>query len=652
MIKIFTKIILILFIAAVALVFILLVTRESRNNIVQHDLNDVRLTTATSGRFLEHILSERVSKLYGVTYHKNPEDLLQKLAQYADFVSMTYGYAESFNIGHLDSGFRLEHSFDSGKLLCKPENMIDEQVASRLTSKLSYIGPAPQKCAQEFGSIHPLMLLALPIYKNGDFAGAVYELSPIVESAIPFIVSGTSGKVDAMLVYDDMMKYERGSLIYNLLSAKEVLGSFSAEIIDGKAVGFHSFYIEDSKLCFIFRRELSKDYFTLECCPSLEKYRSIIFTAPFLLLFLWLMLEMLNVNEKLGREIQERTKHLESIKGKYQRLFDTIPEYVVLYKFDGEILECNEKLSEILGGNPIGANIIYFIREKDRFKKMINDLKNKESGNFGEYFLLSNDTQTTVSVNSCLVDTDGRTAILSIMTDITEYKKIKESVYQSDKKEALGTLAAGISHDFSNIMQNLALQFRLLEKSEGEDRNVKMERIRNIIATGNTYLSTILSYAKRKDESQEILKGSEFVTSALEIVEMMLPADIRVHYEDFSGDIKIKSVKIRMFQALLNLCENASDAMGKKGDIFIRTYVENRSYGHFFCISVKDSGEGIQKSELDKIFKPFYTTKQSGGTGLGLAIVKKLVMDSGGFIEVTSEPGKETEFILMFAETK
>jgi signal transduction histidine kinase len=103
---------------------------------------------------------------------------------------------------------------------------------------------------------------------------------------------------------------------------------------------------------------------------------------------------------------------------------------------------------------------------------------------------------------------------------------------------------------------------------------------------------------------------------------------------------------------LINLCQNSADAMNGKGEIHISTFIEHKIFGHFFCLSVRDSGVGIPKEFEDRIYKPFFTTKTGKGTGLGLATVKQVVVELGAFIEMKSEPGKGTEFIIMFSESK
>jgi signal transduction histidine kinase len=250
------------------------------------------------------------------------------------------------------------------------------------------------------------------------------------------------------------------------------------------------------------------------------------------------------------------------------------------------------------------------------------------------------------------VEIDDDVARLSVMTDLTDYKKMQNTYYLAQKREAVGTIAAGMVHDFSNILQNISLQYSLMERSEENLREDHMAKIKAILDGASKYLTGVLSYTKDNKNIYEIKSGRDFVRSSVEMVERVLPADVRVKYDDTAGVLKIKAIQGKVTQMLINLCQNASDAMGGKGVIYVRTYVEEKPFGYFFCISVKDSGVGISPELIDKIYKPFFTTKSDRGTGLGLATVKQIVLDMGGFIEVNSRPGEGAEFILMFSESK
>ncbi|PLX67013.1 MAG: hypothetical protein C0603_10110 [Denitrovibrio sp.] len=634
---------------SVALIFF---SGESRNGLISRSIVETKETTVLTGHFVEHLISERVDKLYSAAYAGSQTAILEELAEYNSFVGNTYGHRGAYKIGLLDSGFKYVNGFSSGDTLCPVEALLNADIAERLLKGKIYVGPVPEICIKGSEDLNSLMLFAIPVQSKDGFRGVVFEASTLLDYIYSYNIGNSlNGFVSAEIVIDDVAKYKSDSTIYELLHLKGQLDANGAILYDGNIAGFYTFYVQDIKLTLIYIKEVLKSNLDLECCPWVEKYKLWIFLSPLMLLTLWVIMQIVSSNSRLAKEVDLRTIHIESLRKRYKKLFDTIPEYVVVYKSDGEILDCNERFVKILqGSNPVGANILYMIKEKGRFRAMISETLNERVSGYGEFLLSIKENQVSVSVNSSIVDIDGGDAILSVMTDITDLKKMHNTFYLAQKREAVGTLAAGMVHDFSNILQNVSLQYSLLERSKEEGRDQKMKSIKNILEGANEYLTGVLGYTKDTNNEYEVKKGIEFVKDAVEMLERVLPADIHITLEDFSGHIKIKAVQVKMTQMLINLCQNASDAMDNVGTIHIKTDIEEKVYGRFFSIKIKDSGVGIDECEIEKLFKPFYTTKKVKGTGLGLATVKQIIMEFGGFVEVESTKGEGTEFTLMFSE--
>jgi signal transduction histidine kinase len=243
--------------------------------------------------------------------------------------------------------------------------------------------------------------------------------------------------------------------------------------------------------------------------------------------------------------------------------------------------------------------------------------------------------------------------VLSVFTDITDYKNIQNSFYLAQRREAVGTLASGMAHDFSNILQNISLQYGLAERADDEEkRDLHLVNINGIVDSARMYIQKVLQSAKESEEKPEPRYGRELTTAAIDIVSNLMPPDVSILYSDTSDGMMIKIAESRFIQMMVNLCQNASDAMDKKGVITVTTSKHEMYYGMFFELRVKDTGRGIDKNEQKSIFKPFYSSKDRKGAGLGLATVKQVVMDSGGFIEVHSAPGEGCEFKILLPEIK
>jgi len=652
MIRLLTIVMFALFIMVSAGVIVVTVKGSTDETRSKQNIEDTKASMMLTGRFVEHLIVERFGKLYSAAYSGDTDEILKSIVGYTNFIAKTYGHRGDFSVGYMDAGFTVINSINSEKQLCK-QSIINEEIASKLLNEKPYVGPVSAECLKSDEDAVNYMMFAVPVYQGNKFQGTVFEISTLLESLNSYkLMNYYSDKVTARIVIDDILRYPRSTQEHELLSIKNRMKPGEILRKGGKLIGFYPFYTNDIKLCIIYTREDLNQSFNFGCCQWLGRNKALFFSLPFILLVLVVILEMIHVNTRLGREVRIRTQHLEDLQKRYRGLFETIPEYVVLYKRDGEILDCNSRFANLLnGGNPIGANINFLIREKERFQRMIAEVEKGGKVPPAEFRLEKTNELESVSVHSCLIDIDNEKAILSVMTDLTDYKKIQNTYYLAQKREVVGTIAAGMVHDFSNILQNISLQYSLLERAKDEDKHEYMKKIESVISGASQYLAAVLSYTKDKQTEPELRKGSEFVKNAIEMAERIVPADVRLEYNDKSGNIKINAVQSKVTQMLINLCQNASDAMDKSGTIFIQTSIVEKPFGHFFCLSVRDSGCGIPEDMVEKVYKPFYTTKKDKGTGLGLATVKQIVLEMGGYIEVKSS-SEGTEFILMFSESK
>lgn len=651
MIRFFSLLLLITFLVISVTVLIVIVRAGTDDTHVQLAVEDTKTTTIISGRYVEAVISDKLERLYNTAYAGNDEWVLKSLNSYANYVASGAGHRGEFTVGFTGSGFKIEHSISSGSRICGDEYLVYEDVAVRVLSGRAFVGPISPKCIEEHPGAASLLMFAVPIFRQETFLGIVYEVSSILDFINSYNMADRfSSSVSARIVLDDRLKYSTLSENYRLLMLRnKAIGGVARD--DGKLIGYYTFYVGDTKLCLIYIRNSVESVLSFHRFPWVERNKVFFFALPFILLFMLIILEMLHINITLGRDVEKRTKDIENIKHRYQKLFETIPEYVVLYKRDGEIIECNSRFSSLLnGGNPIGANLLYIIRDREKFSEMINRVEEIDSPVIEEYVISGGGEFIEATVHTCTVDLEGDKALLSVMTDLTDFKEMQNKYYLTQKREVVGTLAAGMVHDFSNILQNISLQYALMERAEGEAKDEHISKIRSILDGANSYLTGVLRYTKDDKGEYEIKSGSLFVRNAVDLLERIMPAEVKIEYVNKSGEIKIRASQSKISQILINLCQNAADAMGGAGVVNIETSVEEKAFGHFFCIKVKDSGEGIKPEVIDSIFKPFYTTKTDKGTGLGLATVKQAVLEMGGLIDVESTPGEGAEFILMFSE--
>lgn len=648
MFRFFNRLIILLFIVAIGSVVVLVSGRESDESLTNKYSAEASGNSKLIGRFIEHILHEREDNLGDVAAAANPQEMEDRLQKYSAFIDKHYSLGECFSTGITDSGFEITKSITLGANDCSIPAPKNDEIAATLKRGKVYIG------LLNFDSSRN-MIFIYPIMRDGVFSGTVYDISTVMDDkGIKGYWNSTNSGGKSELVIDDVKAYPNEPDIQNLLRLKAGIKNGNTAEYDSRQVGFYDFEVHDTKFCLIYATEKYKRQFVFSFFPWAGDYAVIILFLPLVALIILIITEMLRVNKKLSDEIADRTRHLNMLSKKNESLFQAIPEYIVVHHKNGNILEQNSKFRELECPEGSNGNIFDYIREKDKFRARLETLHEDEVENFGEFSIVKSSGEImNVSVSAILMDSDGLQAVLSVFTDITDYKNMQNSFYLAQRREAVGTLASGMAHDFSNILQNISLQFGLAERADDDEkRELHLESINGIVDGARMYIQKVLQSARNTEEKPEPRYGRELTSMAIDIASNLLPPDVSILYSDTSEGMMIKIAESRYIQMIVNLCQNASDAMDKRGVVTITTSKHEMHYGTFFELRVKDTGHGMDKNDQKNMFKPFFTTKNRKGAGLGLATVKQVVMDSGGFIEVHSAPGEGCEFKILLPETK
>jgi two-component system NtrC family sensor kinase len=244
-----------------------------------------------------------------------------------------------------------------------------------------------------------------------------------------------------------------------------------------------------------------------------------------------------------------------------------------------------------------------------------------------------------------------------IVEDITARRALEDQLRQSQKMEALGLLAGGISHDFNNhlnvILGNSEL---LLDKVKTGQLRHYGEEIKKATTRAAQLTRQILAYTRRQVLYPTVLDLNEVISDVCKILPRLIGEDIEILIEPQKYLASTRADRGQMEQILMNLATNARDAMPNGGRLTIRTEnadlgvnaVESHPYiipGRFVRLSVSDCGLGMSEEVSSRVFEPFFTTKIQGqGTGLGLSMVYGIVKQSSGYIWVSSAPGVGTTF--------
>ncbi|MBI4824378.1 MAG: response regulator [Nitrospirae bacterium] len=296
---------------------------------------------------------------------------------------------------------------------------------------------------------------------------------------------------------------------------------------------------------------------------------------------------------------------------------------------------------------------------KGEFKTMVEIKGKDEVARLSERF---NDMQRQLGAQRDALERYTENLEYTVEERTKELRGTQEQLLQVQKMDSLGALAGGIAHDFNNLLSAILgyASFIKEEIDESHPHYKYWNIIEQVALRGSELTSHLLTFSRGRVElkAKEPVDINRLIKELLGLLGRTFDMSISVKTGLSDERLYVFGDSNTIYQALLNICVNAGDAMPEGGTLTIETSrfyaTEGFLVGHlqaksgaYIQINVTDTGMGIEKKHLERIFEPFFTTKELGrGTGLGLAIVYGIVKDHGGFIDVYSEPGKGTTFKL------
>lgn len=365
-----------------------------------------------------------------------------------------------------------------------------------------------------------------------------------------------------------------------------------------------------------------------------------------------------------GRDITDKKMNEE----RYQTLFEQAGDAIVILK-KGVVVDYNQKALELFDCNRewlIGANPGKFSPEGAKLTAWnLKGTEVKGSSLFKWIHKTAKGATFEGDVSLTALSFGNNEYMQAIIRDISAHKDLEQKLRQAQKMEAIGTLAGGIAHDFNNILAGLMgyNELALLYTTQNSKQEMFLKEMLKSIDRAKELVDQILTFSRHTKQQKHPVILAEIIKEAVKLLRASIPTTISLE-QNLDSEASVLVDPTQLHQIIMNLCTNAYHAMQDEGGTLTINLTKVELDDHAFCserklspgsylkFEVSDTGSGMDHEIVEKVFEPYFTTKNMRkGTGLGLAVVHGIVTSNHGHIGVASELNIGTTFTIYLPET-
>ncbi|NJD77625.1 MAG: PAS domain S-box protein [Candidatus Methanoperedens sp.] len=373
-------------------------------------------------------------------------------------------------------------------------------------------------------------------------------------------------------------------------------------------------------------------------------------------------------------KLQNLNRTLEQSEMKFRSVVEAANDAIISSDSSGNIISWNKRAHAVFGysGEEVmGKPLTILMPGQYEDVHLMGLGRIRSTGEFGykgktfeSHGLRKDGTEFPIEISIAGWKTEDRAFYTGIIRDITEKKRLEVQLLRKQRMESIGTLAGGIAHDINNILTPIMLSLQILkEKTKDEQSRKVIAIMEQSSQRGADLIKQVLSFSRGIEGERKPLQITDQISEIEKVLKETFPRNIEIRTDIEERLFTISGDVTQINQILMNLCVNARDAMPDGGilNITASNFFIDENYarmdneakaGSYVIIGVSDTGVGISPEILDRIYEPFFTTKEFGrGTGLGLSTALAIVKSHGGFINVDSKVGKGTAFKVYLPST-